>query len=79
MKNIKKAAAVTIAVGGLALAGAGMASAHPQANGEAKDSPGVVSGNVIQVPVDVDANVCGNTINVVGVLNPAAGNLCVNK
>ncbi|MCC3769145.1 chaplin [Streptomyces sp. UNOC14_S4] len=78
MKNIKKAAAITIAVGGLALAGAGAASAH-QANGEAKDSPGVVSGNVIQVPVDVDANVCGDTINVVGVLNPAAGNLCVNK
>ncbi|MEV6674515.1 chaplin [Streptomyces sp. NPDC051162] len=78
MKNMKKVAAVTIALGGLAFAGAGAASAH-QAEGEAKNSPGVVSGNVIQVPVGVDANVCGDTINVVGFLNPAAGNLCVNK
>lgn len=78
VKNMKKAAAVTIAVGGLALVGAGAASAH-QAEGEAKNSPGVVSGNVLQVPVEVATNLCGNTINVVGVMNPAAGNLCVNK
>ncbi|MEU5422587.1 chaplin [Streptomyces sp. NPDC020667] len=78
MKNMKKAAAVTIAVGGLALVGASAASAH-QAEGEAKNSPGVVSGNVLQVPVEVATNLCGNTINVVGVMNPAAGNLCVNK
>ncbi|MEU1814463.1 chaplin [Streptomyces roseifaciens] len=78
MKNMKKAAVITIAAGGLALAGAGAASAH-QADGKAQNSPGVVSGNVVQVPVKVAANLCGNTINVVGVLNPAAGNLCVNK
>ncbi|MFI1795739.1 chaplin [Streptomyces sp. NPDC020379] len=78
MKNMKKVAAVTIALGGLAFAGAGAASAN-QAHGEAKDSPGVVAGNVIQAPVGVDANVCGDTVNVVGFLNPASGNLCVNK
>ncbi|MDT0453449.1 chaplin [Streptomyces sp. L500] len=81
MKNIKKAAAVTLAVGGLALAGAGAASAHGAhgAHGVAEKSPGVASGNVVQVPVEVPVNFCGNTIDVVGVLNPAAGNLCVNE
>ncbi|MFC5146666.1 chaplin [Streptomyces aureoversilis] len=79
MKNMKKAAVITIAAGGLALAGAGAASAHAQADGTAKNSPGVASGNVVQVPVKVATNLCGNTISIVGVLNPAAGNLCVNK
>ncbi|AZQ70996.1 MULTISPECIES: chaplin [Streptomyces] len=81
MKNIKKAAAVTLAVGGLALAGAGAASAHGGhgAHGVAEKSPGVASGNVVQVPVEIPVNFCGNTIDVVGVLNPAAGNLCVNE
>ncbi|KAI1292417.1 hypothetical protein EDD11_008778, partial [Mortierella claussenii] len=34
--------------------------------GAASNSPGVLSGNVIQVPVHVPVNVCGNTINVIG-------------
>ncbi|MGX1887728.1 chaplin [Streptomyces sp. NPDC055287] len=42
-------------------------------------SPGLLSGNAIQVPVDVPVNICGNTVNVVGLLNPAAGNTCANK
>ncbi|MGK5547731.1 chaplin [Streptomyces sp. URMC 127] len=78
MKNMKKAAVLTIAAGGLAIAGAGAASAH-EADGKAVNSPGVVAGNVVQVPVHVPVNVCGNTVNVVGVLNPAAGNFCINK
>ncbi|MFF7728153.1 chaplin [Streptomyces sp. NPDC008001] len=78
MKNMKKAAVLTIAAGGLAIAGAGAASAH-QADGKAVNSPGVVSGNVTQVAVGVPVNLCGNTLTVVGALNPAAGNLCVNK
>ncbi|GGX35034.1 hypothetical protein GCM10010383_76550 [Streptomyces lomondensis] len=49
------------------------------ADGSAAGSPGVVSGNTIQLPVHVPVNVCGNTVNVVGVLNPAAGNSCANK
>ncbi|MGW3246746.1 chaplin [Streptomyces sp. NPDC001070] len=81
MKNLHKAAAVTMVAGSLALVGAGAASAHSggaHANGGATHSPGVVSGNVIQVPVHIPVNVCGNTISVVGVLNPAVGNVCVN-
>ena len=82
MKNIKKFAAVMIAVGGLAVAGAGVASAQGNAagaQGKAVNSPGVVGGNLIQVPVHVPVNVCGNTVSVIGVLNPALGNHCVNR
>ncbi|MEV5507323.1 chaplin [Streptomyces orinoci] len=76
---MKKAAAVTLAVGGLALAGAGVASAHGQANAESEHNPGVLSGNVVQVPVKVPVNLCGNTTTIVGAMNPAHGNLCVNE
>ncbi|GAA2438235.1 MULTISPECIES: chaplin ChpH [Streptomyces] len=76
---IKKVVAVAAATGGLVLAGAGAASAHSGAQGAAFGSPGVVSGNVIQVPVHVPVNVCGNTISVIGVLNPAFGNVCINQ
>ncbi|WP_317442559.1 chaplin [Streptomyces collinus] len=80
MKNLKKAAAVTMVAGGLIAAGAGMASATngAWARGEAHGSPGVVSGNVVQVPVDVPVNVVGDSVNVIGALNPAFGNLGVN-
>ncbi|MET7295115.1 chaplin [Streptomyces griseoloalbus] len=80
MKNLKKAAAVTMVAGGLLAAGAGMASATDgsHADGTAVGSPGVVSGNVIQVPVDVPVNVSGNSVNVIGALNPAFGNVAVN-
>lgn len=30
------------------------------------------------MPVHVPVNLCGNTINVIGLLNPAFGNHCVN-
>ncbi|PYC87675.1 chaplin [Streptomyces tateyamensis] len=62
------------------LAGAGVAAAHggAGAEGAAFGSPGVASGNLIQVPVHVPVNVCGNTVSVIGLLNPAFGNACVN-
>ncbi|OON82297.1 chaplin [Streptomyces tsukubensis] len=76
IKKIVAAAAVT---GGLVLAGAGMASADAGAQGAAIGSPGVLSGNVVQVPVHVPVNLCGNTVSVVGLLNPSFGNTCVNS
>ncbi|MFI8951583.1 chaplin family protein [Streptomyces sp. NPDC053750] len=57
---------------------AAFASDGATADGHAAGSPGVLSGNTVQVPVDVPVNVCGNTVNVVGVLNPAVGNSCTN-
>ncbi|MFK8907301.1 chaplin ChpH [Streptomyces sp. YS-3] len=76
---IKKVVAAAAVTGGLVLAGAGLAVADAGAQGAAVNSPGVASGNVIQVPVHVPVNVCGNTISVIGLLNPAFGNHCVNK
>ncbi|MGW0818555.1 chaplin [Streptomyces viridiviolaceus] len=57
---------------------AAFASDGAGADGSAVGSPGVISGNTVQLPVDVPVNVCGNTVNVVGLLNPAAGNSCAN-
>ncbi|MEU0744542.1 chaplin ChpE [Streptomyces sp. NPDC006134] len=81
MKNLKKAAAVTMVTGGLLAAGAGMASASDGAvaHGKAAGSPGVLSGNLVQAPVHVPVNAVGNSVNVIGVLNPAFGNLGVNR
>ncbi|HEY8979451.1 hypothetical protein DF268_18925 [Streptomyces sp. V2] len=74
---MKKSAAV-IAGLVLALGGAVPAFADAGAEGAAIGSPGVLSGNVVQIPVHVPVNVCGNTVNVIAGLNPAFGNTCVN-
>ncbi|MEV8535076.1 chaplin ChpH [Streptomyces sp. NPDC051211] len=76
---IKKVVAAAAATGGLVLAGAGLAVADAGAQGAAIGSPGVLSGNVVQVPIHIPVNVCGNTISVIGLLNPAFGNVCVNN
>ena len=76
---IKKVVAAIAMTGGLVLAGAGVAAADTGAQGGAVASPGVLSGNVVQVPVHVPANACGNTISVVGLLNPSFGNVCINS
>ncbi|MCJ1679655.1 chaplin [Streptomyces sp. APSN-46.1] len=75
---LKKVVAAAAATGGLVLAGAGLAVADAGAQGAAIGSPGVLSGNVVQVPVHVPVNVCGNTVNIIALLNPAFGNTCVN-
>ncbi|MET7382295.1 chaplin [Streptomyces sp. NPDC005526] len=62
----------------MALGMAAPAFADAGASGTATNSPGVLSGNVIQVPVHVPVNVCGNTVNVIALLNPSFGNACVN-
>ncbi|MEV6111198.1 chaplin [Streptomyces sp. NPDC052109] len=74
---MKKSAAV-VAGAILALGGAAPAFADAGAEGAAIGSAGVLSGNVIQVPIHVPINVCGNTVNVIALLNPAFGNACVN-
>jgi hypothetical protein len=40
-------------------------------------SPGILSGNVIQVPINIPVNVCGNSI--VGSITTTFGNTCVNS
>ncbi|MER7204934.1 chaplin [Streptomyces sp. CB01635] len=49
------------------------------ADGQAAGSPGILSGNTLQAPLDVPVNACGNTVDVVAALNPAFGNSCENR
>ncbi|MFD7627227.1 chaplin [Streptomyces sp. NPDC059851] len=71
--------ATVVAGGGLAVAGVGgFAYADADASGKTERSPGLLSGNLVQLPVHSPVNVCGNTVSIVGLLNPAAGNRCTN-
>ncbi|MFJ3724027.1 MULTISPECIES: chaplin [unclassified Streptomyces] len=71
--------AVVLAAGALMAVGAASpAMADADAAGKAVGSPGVLSGNLLQVPVHVPVNVCGNTVNIIALLNPTFGNVCVN-
>ncbi|MDX2643013.1 chaplin [Streptomyces sp. PA03-1a] len=89
MMRIAKAAALTAVAGATVMGAAGAAGATDHGRGHdhggasaqaaAVGSPGVASGNVIQIPVSVPINLCGNTINAIGLLNPALGNVCVNS
>ncbi|WP_267241450.1 chaplin [Streptomyces sp. PR69] len=78
MKNLKKAATLTMVAGSLVAAGAGVASASAHADGYAEGSPGIGSGNLVQAPVHVPVNASGNTATVIGALNPAFANHSVN-
>ncbi|MFF4225517.1 chaplin [Streptomyces sp. L500] len=79
MSRILKAVAVTAAVGASLAGFAGGAAADAGARGVAVGSPGVVSGNVIQVPIHVPINLCGNSIDIIGLLNTGASNTCVSE
>ncbi|MET9680548.1 chaplin [Streptomyces coeruleorubidus] len=79
MKRVTRNGVIAVAAASGAMALTVPAYAGSGADGSAAGSPGVVSGNTVQLPVHVPVNVCGNTVNVVGLLNPAAGNSCANK
>ncbi|MFD0269983.1 chaplin [Streptomyces sp. NPDC127106] len=71
--------ATVVAGGGLAVAGVGgFAYADADASGKTERSPGLLAGNLVQLPIHSPVNVCGNTVSIVGLLNPAAGNRCTN-
>ncbi len=78
MNTFKKAAVIVAAAGGLVGAGMGAAHASTEAEGAAVSSPGVLSGNLVQVAPHIPVNICGNTVNIIGALNPAIGNTCAN-
>ena len=79
MNSAKKAALIIAAAGAAAAGSAGTALADSHAGAVAAGSPGVLSGNVIQVPVNIPINLCGNTVNIVALLNPTFGNVCLNR
>jgi hypothetical protein len=78
MSRIAKGLVMTSAAVAAVAGGAGVAAADADAGAAAVKSPGVLSGNVLEVPVHVPVNVCGNTAQLAGLLNPAFGNECVN-
>lgn len=49
---------------------------EPQA--AAQGSPGLLSGNKVELDVSAPVNVCGNSVNGVAAGNPATGNACAN-
>ncbi|MFE6622263.1 chaplin [Streptomyces sp. NPDC057740] len=78
MRRVTRYGVIAVAASG-AMAVTMPVYADSAADGAAADSPGLLSGNTVQLPVHVPVNVCGNTVNVVGLLNPAVGNSCVNE
>ncbi|MFB7494917.1 chaplin family protein [Streptomyces sp. NPDC056161] len=78
-QGTRKSLLTMAAATGALAAASGSAHADSSAHGAAAHSPGVLSGNTVQVPVHMPVNVCGNTVNVVGVLNPAMGNTCADR
>ncbi|KAI1290654.1 hypothetical protein EDD11_009124, partial [Mortierella claussenii] len=54
----------------------GQVKRDSRGDGSAVASPGVLSGNVVEIPIHVPVNLCGNTISVIGLLNSATGNDC---
>ncbi|MEU1026252.1 MULTISPECIES: chaplin [unclassified Streptomyces] len=53
-----------------------LADDGPSADAHVANSPGLLSGNAVQLPIDLGVNLCGNTVDVIGLLNPATGNHC---
>jgi len=76
--RIRMTAAAVLA-GAALMTCAGTAAADATGSASTSNSPGLLSGNAITIPLDLDLNVCGNSINVIGLLNPAVGNACANK
>ncbi|MFJ5556493.1 chaplin [Streptomyces sp. NPDC093250] len=80
MRQVTRKGLMTMAAAtGVLAAAGGAAHADSGAAGTAAGSPGVLSGNTVQAPVHAPVNVCGNTVNVAGLLNPSVGNSCANK
>jgi hypothetical protein len=79
MKRVTRNGLIAAAAASGALAAVVPAHADSAADGAAAGSPGLISGNTVQLPVHVPVNLCGNTVNVAGLLNPAAGNRCANQ
>ncbi|MFE9407992.1 chaplin [Streptomyces sp. NPDC006704] len=78
MRRVAMKGLVTAVATGGVLAATGYAYADSSADGSAASSPGLLAGNAVRLPVNVPVNVCGNTVDVLGLLNPAAGNTCAN-
>ncbi|MCQ9130415.1 chaplin family protein [Streptomyces hilarionis] len=78
MRRVTRTEVLALAAVSGAMAVTLPAHADSAADGSAVGSPGLISGNGVQLPVHLPVDLCGNTVNVVGVLNPAAGTTCAD-
>ncbi|MEV7615024.1 chaplin [Streptomyces sp. NPDC089799] len=78
MSRVYRTAGLALAAAALVLGGSATAMADSTAEGYAVGSPGVLSGNLVQIPIHAPINVCGNSVNVIGALNPAGATTCAN-
>ncbi|WP_371645821.1 chaplin [Streptomyces sp. NBC_00597] len=76
--KIRTLAVAACLVVGATLGGIGSAAADATADGYAIGSPGFLSGNVVQVPIHIPINLCGNSINILAALNPTGAHTCTN-
>src|SRR5689334_23298031 len=53
-------------------------SGGARTTGAAKGSPGLLSGNHVQVPLHLPVNACGNSVDVISLFDDAYGTTCVN-
>jgi hypothetical protein len=80
--STKRRVVLGMTTGGLLISGFGMATAQAatgaSADGSASNSPGLLAGNLIEIPVNLPVNACGDTVNVIGILDSVTGNSCHN-
>jgi hypothetical protein len=76
MRQVSKGLLTAAATGGMLAMASTLAYADAGARGPAVNAAGVGSGNVVQAPVSVPVNVCGNTVGALGRLNLASGTKC---
>ncbi|MFI7501599.1 chaplin [Streptomyces sp. NPDC049687] len=80
MRRATRNGVIAVAAASGAMAAVTMpAFADSTAADAAAGSPGAISGNGLQVPVHIPVNLCGNTVDAVGALNPVFGNKCANE
>ena len=77
MKYTKVAAVVAGTLMTLGFAAPAMADSG--AGAIAVGSPGFLSGNIVQIPIHHPVNFCGNSVSLIGLLNPTFGNVCINR
>ncbi|MFE3827855.1 chaplin [Streptomyces sp. NPDC059092] len=78
MRDLISKGLLTAAAASSVLSLSGGYAQAADASGTAVGSPGLLSGNNVQAPLDIPVNVCGNSVDVIGLLNPAFGNTCAN-
>ncbi|MEV7184960.1 chaplin [Kitasatospora sp. NPDC093102] len=81
MRTTLAATALTAAavLAGTGTAAAGGDGGGATAYGVAANSPGFLSGNLVQIPINAQTNVCGNSVGILGIGGPTFGTFCINK